>query len=73
MHLYDINIRKTDGRNEVHRRSYECGHKPASKYLKFIALAYSIKEAVDKAVYMRDGWPVADSCYFCFNYELRQA
>lgn len=72
MHLYDINIRKTDGRNEVHRRNCKCGHKPASTYLESIGLAYSIEEAVDKAVHMLNGWPDADSCWFCFNYELRQ-
>ena len=69
MHLYDINIRKTLGRNEVHRRGHKCGHKPESKYLKFIACAYSIEEAVDKAMHMQNGWPNADSCWFCCRYE----
>ena len=70
MPSYYINRRQTDGLNEVHSKGYKCGHEPALVGREPIGFAASIKEAVAKA--KRTGWPDADSCWFCFNYELRQ-
>ena len=72
MHYYDINIYKTRGRNEVHRRSHNCGHKPEPCHLEPIGLAFSIEEAVGREKRKLDGWHDADSCSFCLGYEQRE-